>query len=120
MNLLGLGILKNYKTTISWKDRKLILEPYLKPPSFIWKSAGFAMNFTDKAVVVAVIDNSAADKLGLKVGAEVLSINGNNVKRDNFCSLKNSPEYKDSDTLNFRVRQVGKIFDHQLVKEPIF
>ena len=120
MNLLGLGVLKNYKTTISWKDRKLILEPYLKPPSFIWKSAGFAMNFTDKAVVVAVIDNSAADKLGLKVGAEVLSINGNIVKRDNFCSLKNSPEYKDSDTLNFRVRQLGKIFDHQLVKEPIF
>ena len=120
INLLGLEILNKYKTTISWKDKNLILEPYSKTPSFKGKTAGFAMNFTDKAVIVAVLEGSAADRLNLKVGSEVLAINGVNLKSDNFCTFQNSLEYQNSDTLNLRIRHRGKISDHKLIKEPIF
>lgn len=117
---LGLGILNKYKTTISWKDKSLILEPYSKVPSFKRKTAGFAMNFTDKAVIISVLEGSAANKLNLVVGSEVLAINGISLKSHNFCSFQNSLEYQSSDTLNLRIRHRGRIFDHQLIKEPVF
>ncbi|UJH92648.1 hypothetical protein LZ575_09360 [Antarcticibacterium sp. 1MA-6-2] len=120
INLLGLEILNKYKTTISWKDKSLILEPYSKAPSFIWETVGFAMNFTDKAVIVAVIEGSAADKHNLVVGSEVLAINGVSLKRDNFCSIQNSLRYRSSDTLELRIKHRGKIFNQELIKEPIF
>jgi hypothetical protein len=89
-NLLGLGFFKHYKTTISWKRKELILEPYTAQQQFIWETYGFKMEFdeqTGKTTICSIIENTPADQADIPLNAEVISIN--NFRFINEASLCN-------------------------------
>lgn len=90
MNLLGLGFLENYRTTISWKDQELILEPY-EQQNFGRKGFTFSARYdtdADALLIKAIYKNMAADKLGIRPEAKIISLNGALMDtEDKFCEF---------------------------------
>ncbi len=90
MGLLGLGFLKNYKMTISWKDDALILEPYAQQ-YFGRKGFGFGARYDEKAnalIIKSIYMGFAANKVGLLPGAKVISLNGALMDTaDKYCAF---------------------------------
>jgi len=90
MGLLGLGFLKNYKTTISWKDKQLILEPYAEQ-YFSRRGFGISPRFDETAngvLIKSVCKGWQADELGLRPGATVISLNGQLMDTaDKYCAF---------------------------------
>ncbi|WP_027473493.1 pepsin/retropepsin-like aspartic protease family protein [Saccharicrinis fermentans] len=122
LNLLGLGFFKKYRTTISWADKKIILEPYEHEQNFIWSTLGFSTRYDNelnKVVVASVTDSTAAYRAGLPLGAEVVSING-----IIFSDLSSYCDYKSAkllpDTVNVTIKESNYNKEYTLVKEPIF
>ncbi|MEM6316911.1 MAG: aspartyl protease family protein [Bacteroidota bacterium] len=78
VSFLGISFLENYKTTISWKDKELILESYGNP-YFGIEGFGYSDTFdeTKNAVIVdGVLEGLQADSLGIQTGDVILHING--------------------------------------------
>jgi len=120
-NLLGISFFNRYRTTISWKDRLLILEPQDPAPDFGWKTAGFAAQFRkslNKVVVTAVTEDSPASKENLPLGGEIVAINNIDfTEKGAHCSF----DYRNgSDTLAVSIRSNGLIREYYLIKEPVF
>lgn len=122
LNMLGLGFFKKYKTTISWIDRKLILEPYDSVQTFIWDTSGFSTKFDsnlNKVIINSILDNSAASRVNLPLNVEVISINeyvfSDEASLCNYYSAKIN-----IDILKLKVRENGKIREYIIDKEPVF
>jgi len=90
MALLGLGFFKNYKTTISWKDNELILEPYAEQ-YFGRKGFGYNARYdkeADALMIKAVCKGYAADKVGLSPNTKIISLNGEVMDTaDKYCNF---------------------------------
>ncbi|MFY7672105.1 PDZ domain-containing protein [Tenacibaculum sp. MEBiC06402] len=122
LNLLGLGFFKKYKTTISWSDKKLILEPYDSIQSFIYKSRGFGMKYKtkeQKLIVKSVTENSPASKLNIPVNAEIIELNGKPVNGEkdlcDYYNLETSP-----DTLKIKIKHNNIVKEFGVTKEKLF
>ncbi|QCX37918.1 PDZ domain-containing protein [Aureibaculum algae] len=121
-NLLGLEFFNKYKTTFSWKDKKLILEPYKNTQNFIWNTYGFSIDYNkklNKVVIKSVTEKTPASKANLIVNSEVVSIN--NIPftdKSSFCNLKNL--MKSNDTIKLKIKNDDLIKQHTLIKEPLF
>lgn len=122
LSLLGLGFFKKYKTTISWSEKKLILEPYNAVQNFNWRTVGFGLKYKkdlDKIIVKSVTEETPANKLGVSVNAEVMELNGKKVKSESdlcdFFSLKTLP-----DTLQVKLKQGTKIQELQVPVLSVF
>ncbi len=105
-NLLGLGILKNFRTTISWKDKQLILEPYEKQ-YFERKGYGIGSRFDNEKnalIIKTVLEGFPADELGIRPGAKVLSLNGHPMDAaGKYCDF----DFKNIDILEVELEQDG-------------
>ncbi len=122
LNLLGLGFFKKYKTTISWSEKKLILEPYDSVQNFIWKTNGLGMRFNreeQKLTVKSVTENSSADKVAIPVDAEIISINGKTMTTEKeYCEYRNTKST--SDTLKIKIKHNNSVKEMTIVKAPVF
>ncbi|MGJ3234151.1 PDZ domain-containing protein [Marivirga sp.] len=122
LNLLGLGFLKNYKTTISWKDDLLLLEPYDSVQNFIGKTAGMGTRFVkqDKRIQISSLtEGTPASKLNLSLGDEILAVNGLSVfNEDEYCDMLHT--ISGIDTILVEVKRHDTISNVQIIKEPIF
>lgn len=123
LNLLGLSFFDKYRTTISWKDEKLILEPYDSIPNFIWNSAGFSTKFDynlNRVIVNSVTENTAASEANVPLLSEIISINKHIFSDEaSYCDYRYSKNK--SDTLNLKVKDsIGAIKELVLIKKPIF
>lgn len=122
INLLGIGFFKKYKTTISWVDKLLILEPYESIPSFNSKTFGFKTKYlknVDKVIVQAITENSPAFKVNLPLTSEVLSINNKEISDVvSYCNYKN--QLKRNDTVRLKVRINDSIKYYRFRKEYLF
>lgn len=119
ISMLGLGFFKNYRTTISWKDRELILEPY-KNQSFGRKGFSYSARFDEKEnalLVKAVYKGLQADSLGIQPGDKILSLNGQIMDdASKYCSF----DYKGIDKLTLELEQNGTTRKVTLEKRDYF
>lgn len=122
INLLGLGLFKNYKTTISWQHKKIILEPFKNDFSFIRKTFGFNFRYdedTQKVLISSIIEKSVAEKEGLILNSEIISINQmNRLNKNNFCEIREI--MASNDTINLNTKFKNEVNTYILVKEPLF
>jgi len=122
INLLGLGFFKKYKTTISWKDKKLIIEPYDSIQNYKWKISGFATRFNKKEkniVVNSLIENSPASHKKISINEEVYSINGMRpLNEKEYCQMQLN--LKNEDTLELKLLHENTIKNVQIIKQFIF
>ena len=122
LNLLGLSFFEKYKTTISWSDKKLILEPYDSVQNFIWKTRGLGMKFKkkeQKLIVKSITENSPADRVNLPLNSEILELNGVSVTGEkvlcDYRSLKAKP-----DSLKLKIKYNNSVKEFTITKEVIF
>ena len=122
LNMLGLGFFKKYRTTLSCKEAKLILEPYDSVQSFIWKTAGFSTKYDvdlKKVIVKNITENSPASRAEVPLYAEVISINDHVFTDEaSLCNYYN--EKIDGDSLFLKVKDHGVPKEYNLAKQPIF
>jgi hypothetical protein len=119
MNLLGLGFFENFRTTISWKDKTLILEPY-EATNFKRKGYGYGARFNEekKALFVkAIYKGQQADQSGIRIGDKILSINGQSMdEADKYCDF----DYKNMDELTLEIDREGRVEQVCLKKQEYF
>ena len=122
LNMLGLDFFKNYITTISWTDKKLILEPYDSAQTYIWNNFGFSLKFDsklDKVIVKSVTEETPASNAGLPLNADVISIGEYQFTDEaSLCSYRRLKTKKD--TISLKTKYEGVISEYQLVRQPIF
>ncbi len=123
LDLLGLGFFEKYKTTISWPDKRLILEPYHTDQDFIDKTFGFSLQFNkdlNRAEINTVAENTPAGRFGLSLKTEVLSVNDIVLKDyKSYCMYRSAD--LPNDTVELKVKTKDGTFQLiELVKEPIF
>jgi hypothetical protein len=122
LNMLGLGFLKNYRTTLSWSDKILILEPYDSIQTYLWNTFGFSLKFDDdlnKVVVKGIYRETSASISGLPLNAEVISINDYLFTNEaSLCSYRSLKLKKD--TVLLKAKYKGVISEHHLIRQPVF
>ena len=117
LNLLGLGFFTKYKTTISWKDKKLIITPYDSIQNFKWRTSGFGTMFKDEVTINAIFQNSSSSNLDIDLKDKVVSINGfKPLNESEYCQMKKYLRKKD--TLLLELENKRKIIE--VIKKPIF
>lgn len=99
LNLLGLGFFSNYKTTLSWSTKTVLLEPYDSVPEYSWKTYGFRMEYDksqESTIISAIYENSSADAQQLPLYAQVLAIDSMPLKTaEDLCSFRSLAETPD-------------------------
>nr|WP_319400410.1 hypothetical protein [uncultured Carboxylicivirga sp.] len=123
LNLLGLGFFENYKTTINWPDKKLILEPVHPNSGFIGKTKGFSLIYNkDKSVaeIGALVENTAASKANFKLKTQVIAINEISLLNyESYCRYRNTDLSNDTIEVTFKGEDGSKRIV-RLLEEPIF
>ena len=119
MNLLGLSFFRNFKTTISWKDKELILEPY-EERNFQICGFGYSARFnetTDALLIKSVCKGLPADSLGIRPGDTVRSINGHQMNTESqYCNFS----YKDLKQVTLELERDGTTRAITLQKQDFF
>lgn len=122
LDLLGLGVFKNYKTTISWSERKLILEHNNKQNNFNDKTFGFGITLSDeskKIIISSITKDSEADLKGFELGAEVQMINNLKFKNaKSLCIFKD--EISKNNSITIKLKMNDDIKTYKLFKKKLF
>ncbi len=116
-DIIGLKFLKNFKTTFNFPRNTLTLEPN---DSLIFRTGhfGYSPEMKDnKMFIQVIIKNSQADKLGLKVGDEIIKINNTNIDNNfNFCKYNIS----ELDTLELSIKRNNIIKNYTIIRDYYF
>ncbi|GGZ65928.1 aspartyl protease family protein [Mesonia mobilis] len=117
LNLLGLGFFKKFKTTVSWPNKLLILEPYDQQSNFVDKTFGFDISYDKNGDIIinSIIENTPATQNKLILNSKIISIN--NIK-NNLCVLKDI--LKKNDSVSLKLLSNNKIKEYKLEKKPLF
>lgn len=74
-SVLGNAFLKNYKTTINWKNKTIHLLQQDSVPEAKLETLGFGIRYINNKPVVAILTkDSNAEKQGLQLGDEIIKI----------------------------------------------
>ena len=127
--VIGNEVFKNYSIIFDWNLQKMYFKKNAnvrskKPSEFISFGFGFIKN-GDKIEVVKLIKNSEAEKKGLLIGDEVLTINDvifKNIKDNQFCDFFyfGLKEFKLGDIINVKVLRNNEELKFTLTKENYF
>jgi len=126
IDLLGLGFMNKFKTTLNWKNQTLTLDPYEINQDFVWKTLGCLTKFDkerNQTIIKAVIDDTQAAKAGVPTNATVISINDVTFTGEqSYCtylnSLKDHPI--ENDTIRLKLAHEGSVKSYDLIYEPVF
>ena len=122
LNLLGLGVFKNYKTTISWSEKKLILENNNKQNNFNHDTFGFGIALSDeskKVIISSITEDSEADLKGFELGAEVQMVNNLRFKNSkSLCDFKD--EISKNNPITIKLKVNDEIKTYKLFKQKLF
>jgi len=116
-NIIGLKFLKNFKTTFDFPRNSLTLEPN---DSLVFRTGHFGYSpemKENKMFIQVIIKNSQADKLGLKVGDEIIKINNMTIDSNfNFCEFN----VFELDTLELSIKKDDKIKNYTIIRDYYF
>ena len=124
IDLLGLGFLKKFRTTLNWNNQTLTLEPYDENPNFMWKTAGTFLKYdqeTNKVIIKAVMDETNASKAGILTNSSVISVNDFTfTDEQSYCDYLKTEMKLQRDTVHLKLEQEGSIKSYELLSEPVF
>jgi hypothetical protein len=87
---LGSAFFKDYIVTLDWKQNKIWFAPQPKNEQE-WDTFGFSATKDNKKLIVSyLIENSPAALAGIKLGDEVISVNGKNytnMEVEDYCEM---------------------------------
>ena len=119
--ILGTYSLKNYPFIIDWPGEKIIFKSDKARPREL-ESYGFGFGLENNGLFVwFVYDDSPAGKAGIRVGTQILSINGRDVSDldvDDYCEIRN--EKLESDILFLKVKEGENLREVELRKEFLY
>jgi hypothetical protein len=124
ISLIGNPVIKDYIITLNFPGNEMYWEPIpVSNQKDGWKSFGFTLGYQEGKVRVATLyAGYAADKAGLRVGDEVLAIDGQPLPCNAVCDcLRTLPALlaaKDSITLTIQSNNETK--DMTFAKEKVF
>ncbi|SDH67128.1 aspartyl protease family protein [Myroides phaeus] len=74
---IGASFLRNYKVTLSWKEKTMWLEPHERVNKEVYKGFGYRYALRGNNVYInSIYKNSEAAKKGLQLGDQIVAING--------------------------------------------
>lgn len=102
-SLIGTGLLSRYIVSIDWSYRKLYFTPSGLDESHE-KTFGFSIGYSQPQglYVQSVIQNSAAERMGISPKMRIYRVNNIDFTGDNFCDIITMMKY-DSDVLYVEV-----------------
>jgi len=126
---IGIDFLKHFVTTIDWIENKIYLYPFENKNFFLHnkKTFGFTYKYSNnKFLVNSIFQGSEAEKSGLEIGDEIISINGIDLTQLTKESIKNFNEgkLKFSDDLNsditIKLLKKGRVKKFKLKNYSLF
>lgn len=96
---IGMDFIKRFNIIVDYKNKNIYLQPnsnYTPEVSSFFKAKGFSAktNLNHEYIIQTLVVGSIAENAGLKIGDEVISINGLRVDSVNSCEIDNL--YKDN------------------------
>lgn len=123
-NLIGNPIIKNFIITLNFKEGELYLSSI---PDTItmdgWSSFGFNIEYkTGKLAITTIFNGLPAQKAGLNVGDEIVTINHQAINCDNFCDCKLIIDnlFQNNSDITIGVKNDKTIKQIRLIKEKIY
>lgn len=124
-NLIGNPIIKDFIITLNFKDSELYLSPIPKTHKPIdgWGSFGLNIEYQNNKLIVTTIFNGLpAQKAGLNVGDEILTINQQPINCNNFCDCKLMIDnlFQSNSDITIDIKNDDTIKQIRLIKEKIY
>ena len=117
VNAMGMDLIKRFNILVDYQKQNLYLQPdpaYTLPEKNIFQQFGFKARSVEneKLIVVNMVAGSPAEKVGLKIGDQILSINNIRVDEINPCeTYRTFEELSCESTGNvIIVKREGEIF----------
>jgi hypothetical protein len=117
VNAMGMDLIKRFNILVDYQKQNLYLQPnpaYTLPEKNIFQLFGFKARSVEneKLIVVNMVAGSPAEKVGLKIGDQILSINNIRVDEINPCeTYRTFEELSCESTGNvIIVKREGEIF----------
>jgi hypothetical protein len=111
---IGYGFLKNYVVTFDWKKQQIA---FSKMKEYNHETFGYYIQWAnDKVIIYNILQNSPAEKAGLRLSDHIININGqdlSNPTRSDYCNLKNP--YLDSE-IHLTVKRGTEILQFTIPK----
>ncbi len=123
-NLIGNPIIKNFIVTLNFKEDELYLSPI--PETTLedgWNSFGFGAEYkNDKVLVTSLFKGLSADKAGLKIGDEIISVNRKALgcKNDCDCIMKLTKIFEENTKLPLVVKRGQEEKEITVYKDKVF
>lgn len=78
-NLLGMGILQDYRFILNWEDRYIMLFPYpdvVQDTTPTYQHLGFGVNYINQGLeITRLFENADAIRQGIRIGDQITAIN---------------------------------------------
>ncbi|QWX84855.1 aspartyl protease family protein [Cellulophaga sp. HaHaR_3_176] len=120
---VGNQFLKNFKIIISYDENKIYMITQKESISTILENFGFQTSVNGQKAIIAIIyKNSNAEKKGLQLGDEIVTVNDFNfrelISKDACDFFLNNP-IKEMDLININYSRNGDVQSLQLEKETL-
>ena len=123
-NLIGNPIIKDFIVTLNFKDDELYLTPIPNSKTIDgWNSFGLKMEYKNNMVAVtSIFDGLPAQKSGLNVGDEILTINQQSLTCSNFCDCKLiiDSAIKTNAEITLGIKNNNTVKEIKLIKEKVY
>jgi hypothetical protein len=123
-NLIGNPIIKDYVVTLNFKENELYLSPISDPKTINgWNSFGLNIDYkTNKLLVTTIFNGLPAQKAGVNINDEILTINEQPVACYNFCDCKLTIDnlLQSNSTITLGIKNGDKVKLIKLTKEKIY
>ena len=120
---IGNEFLKNYKIIITYDENKIYMIKQSESNNTILENFGFITGVIDQKAIVSIIyKNSTAEKKGLQLGDEIITVNDLNFSElisKNACDFLLNNPIKEMDSINIVFSRNEKEHSLQLEKETL-
>lgn len=118
---LGTRFLRNYRVVLDWATNHITLTENTRFENTVFEHLGFRKKLQgDKLIIGFIYDQSAAQKAGLKLGDQIVAMNGKDytkVNPDEWCELvEQRINDKEASSLSLIILRKGKKLKYNLNK----
>lgn len=118
---VGNKLFENFKIVINYDENKIYMIKQKEYTNTILENFGFRTSVVDQKAIISIIyKNSNAEKKGLQLGDEIITVNDLNFPElisKNACEFSFNNPIKEMDTINMLISRNGKEQTLQLEKE---
>lgn len=121
--LLGTQFFKHFTICFDWQRKEIYLQKVKEIDEKPFESFGFNFFYdSDKLLVKELFENSEAQKLGLKNGDQIISMNGKDFSvfsKADWCELLDSQFFNNNETIELIIQRENQRLEFTLLKEQV-